>query len=93
MLIFGFFEAIWWLFATIVAVYSEIRYMLEVELYSFTDYVFEYDWYYYFVFWHPRDEYTEQLRSNFTNPINLLKAFIEYKRAQTILQGFLAMSN
>lgn len=78
VLTFGVFEAIFWFLATIVAIYSEVRYMMEIELYGFTDYIYEYDWYYYFVFWHPRDEYTETLRSNFINSINIFFLFLDF---------------
>jgi hypothetical protein len=71
VLIFAFFEAIFWLVVSTLAIYKEIRYMRETDLGNFIDYIYENednkDWYYFVLYWYPRDEFDEVLRSNSIN--------------------------
>lgn len=62
VLIFVSIEALFWSLMSFVAVYSEVKYINNINLLDFTDDL-ERDWYYYMIFEHPRDTFTERVRS------------------------------
>lgn len=62
VLIFLSIEALFWAIISFAAVYSEIKYINLVDIPEWSDEV-ERDWYYYLVFEHPRDLYTDKFRS------------------------------
>lgn len=63
VLIFVSIEALFWAVLSFAAVYSEVKYINSFDLLDFTDDL-ERDWYYYLILEHPRDTFTEKVRSN-----------------------------
>lgn len=68
VLIFVSIEALFWAILSFAAVYSEVKYINDIDLLDFTDDL-ERDWYYYILFEHsdyPRSTFTERTRSKLT---------------------------
>lgn len=79
VLIFVSIEALFWAIMSFAAVYSEVKYINDIDLFVFTDDL-ESDWYYFLIFEHSRDTQgtlvNEKVRSKFFN--NQLKLFTQH---------------
>jgi hypothetical protein len=62
VLIFVSIEALFWAVLTFAAVFSEIKYIANVDIAEFSD-VLDNDWYYYLLFGYPRELIDERVRS------------------------------
>lgn len=65
-------EAFFWAVLSFVSIYSEVKYITSVDLLEFTDDL-EYDWYYFLIFEHPRDTFTDRVRSKLNFRFSNLK--------------------
>jgi hypothetical protein len=75
VLIFVSLEALFWAFISFVAIYSEVKYINTIDLLEFTDDL-DRDWYYFLIYEHPRDTFTERVRSKCANSkLNLITNF------------------
>lgn len=62
VLIFVSIEALFWALLTFAAIFSEVKYIANVDVGDFSD-VLDNDWYYYFLFGYPRELIDERIRS------------------------------
>jgi hypothetical protein len=62
VLIFISFETLFWAVLTFAAIYSEIKYIINVDIAEFSD-VLDNDWYYFVLFGYPRELIDEWIRS------------------------------
>lgn len=62
VLIFVSIEALFWALLAFAAIYSEIKYIVYVDIGEFSD-VLDNDWYYYLLFGYPKELIDERLRS------------------------------
>lgn len=62
VLIFVSLEALFWALLAFSAIYSEVKYIVYVDLAEFSD-VLDNDWYYFLLFGYPRELIDERIRS------------------------------
>lgn len=64
VLIFVSLEALFWALLSFAAIFSEVKYIINVDIGEFSD-VLDNDWYYYLLFGYARELIDERIRSNF----------------------------
>jgi hypothetical protein len=66
VLIFVSIETLFWAVLTFASIYSEVKYIINVDIAEFSD-VLDNDWYYFVLFGYPRELIDEWIRSKDDN--------------------------
>lgn len=74
VLIFVSIEVLFWAVLTFAAIYSEVKYIINVDIAEFSD-VLDNDWYYWILFGYPREQIDERIRSKYCLQIRFLQYF------------------